>query len=253
MKPITFLQWNILYTEKPSNIIKLLKELDPDIIALQELTANFAIHNGQDVAATIAHELGYNYFAKLLPGTLPDSVNESGEVFGSGIFTRFPITNKQFSIIKRHDPSVRGGYDNESKAYVELTVDADSKEVTIGTAHLSYTHRFINQPRKRQEADNLLKILDTKKNNYLFAGDLNSRPSSYTIKNISKILKHAGPKFELKTWTTKPFSYRGFEETKLDWRLDYVFTTPEIDVISSDIVDTDYSDHLPIMTKFRLR
>jgi endonuclease/exonuclease/phosphatase family metal-dependent hydrolase len=249
MKSLTFLQWNILYTEKPSNIIQLLKELQPDIIALQELTSGFDIHGGEDIPKSIANSLGYNYYAKLSTG----SSNTSKEKFGSGIFTRFPVINQDFKWINEYNPSVAQGYDNEYKAYVEITVKIDDQVLTVGTTHMSYTHRFINYPRKRQEADRLVKILESKKDSYIFSGDLNSRPGSYTIKSIGRRLKHAGPKYEDKTWTTKPFSYRGFEETDLNWRLDYVFTSKDIKVISAEVVDTPYSDHLPILTNFVLK
>lgn len=248
MKPLTFLQWNILYIEQPANIIKLLKELKPDIFALQELTSGFEIHNGQNIPELIAKELGYNYYAKLTAGSL----NVGDEEFGNGIFSRFPITNQKFHWIQEYDPKVEKGYDNEYKAYIEITVDVGGRPLTIGTAHLSYTHRFINYPRKRREADKLLAILDTKKSNYIFSGDFNSRPNSYTVKGIAKRLKHAGPKFDAMTWTTKPFSYRGFEENELNWRLDYVFVTKDVKVLESEVVDTKFSDHLPILTTFTL-
>lgn len=248
MKPITFLQWNVLYTEDVRNIVKLLKELKPDIIALQELTANLDLHKGINVPEVIAKELGYNYFAKL--SSVP--TDPSAIEMGSGIFTRFPVVSSRFEWINEYDKSVALGYDNQYKAYVEATIQVDSSNLTVGTTHMSYTHRFINYPRKRQETDKLIKILDQNKSNFIFSGDLNSRPNSYTVKVITKRLKHAGPRFEKKTWTTKPFSYRGFIETKLNWRLDYVFTTKDIEVISSEIISTSYSDHLPILTTFNL-
>ena len=246
MRSVTFLQWNVLYTEEPSNIIKLLKEIKPDIFALQELTSGFEIHKGQDIPALIAKELGYYYYEKLSA----DSADEGDEKFGNGIFSRFPIVSKEFHWINQYDPKVEKGYDNQYKAYVEITVDVDGRPLTVGTAHMSYTHRFINYSRKRKEADELFKVLDAKKSNYIFSGDLNSRPNSYTVKGIAKRLRHAGPKFDTMTWTTKPFSYRGFEEADLNWRLDYVFTTKDIKVLSSEVVSTDYSDHLPILIKF---
>lgn len=240
---VSFLQWNILYTENPLNVIKLIKELKPDIFALQELTSGFDIHNGQNIPNLIAKELGYSYYVKLSAGSL----NKGDEEFGNGIFSRFPIIGNEFHWINEYDPKIERGYDNEYKAYVEITVDINGQKLTVGTAHMSYTHRFINYPRKRKEADNLLTIIKSKKNRYVFSGDLNSRPNSYTVKNISRILKHAGPKFDAMTWTTKPFSYRSFEETELSWRLDYVFATPDLNIITSEIINTDYSDHLPIL------
>ena len=49
------------------------------------------------------------------------------------------------------------------------------------------------------------------------------------------------------TWTTKPFSYNGFEATKLDYKLDYVFTSDDITVKDIRVIKTEYSDHLPIL------
>ena len=54
------------------------------------------------------------------------------------------------------------------------------------------------------------------------------------------------------TWTTKPFSYNGFKETELKWKLDYIFTSRDIKVKERKLVDTKYSDHLPILIAFEL-
>jgi endonuclease/exonuclease/phosphatase (EEP) superfamily protein YafD len=91
--------------------------------------------------------------------------------------------------------------------------------------------------------------LASKKDNYVVTGDLNATPDSYLVPKIEKLLSHAGPKYEVKTWTTKPFSYNGFDETELNWRLDYVFATSDVCVVSSEVVPTEYSDHLPIITQ----
>ena len=61
-----------------------------------------------------------------------------------------------------------------------------------------------------------------------------------------------GPDYHEKTWTTKPFSYNGFSENSLNWRLDFVFGTKDIKVISSEIIKTDLSDHLPILIKIEI-
>lgn len=248
MKPITFLQWNILYTEDVNNIIRLLKETKPDIFALQELTRGFKEHAGENIPEIIAKALGYNYYVKMSADPAKPS---SGEM-GSGIFTHFPIESSDFKWINEYNESVEPGYDNQYKPYVEVDVRIGSSILTLGTTHMSYTHRFINYPRKRQEVDKLLQIIDKKSSNYVFSGDLNSRPGSYAVRNIAKRLKHAGPKPEDKTWTTKPFSYRGFKETELNWRLDYVFATGDIKIVSSEVLDTKFSDHLPILTKIML-
>lgn len=69
---------------------------------------------------------------------------------------------------------------------------------------------------------------------------------------ILKHLQHVGPDFAQSTWTTKPFSFMGFEENELKWRLDYIFASKQIKVLSSNIIPTEYSDHLPIFAECEL-
>ena len=48
------------------------------------------------------------------------------------------------------------------------------------------------------------------------------------------------------------FDYKDFKETKLRWRLDYVFASKDIRVIRSKIIKTKFSDHLPILVEFEM-
>jgi endonuclease/exonuclease/phosphatase (EEP) superfamily protein YafD len=88
-----------------------------------------------------------------------------------------------------------------------------------------------------------------KEKNYIFTGDLNAFPGSFLLNELNGLsnIKNVGPDDSEKTWTTKPFEKQGFIENDLNWRLDYVFTTSDIMVNSSEVVDTEFSDHLPIL------
>ena len=81
---------------------------------------------------------------------------------------------------------------------------------------------------------------------------MNIAPNSESIRQIEKYLVQCGPDYQEPTWTTKPFSYKGFEEDKLRWRLDYAFTTRDVKVINSEIINTEYSDHLPILIEIEV-
>lgn len=89
-------------------------------------------------------------------------------------------------------------------------------------------------------------------NRLIFTGDLNVAPNTESIRQIEKRLVHCGPDYRKPTWTTKPFSYNGFEEDKLRWRLDYAFATKDIKVINSKIIKTKHSDHLPILIEIEI-
>ncbi len=235
---ISILQWNIWYKEDIRNIAAFLKAHPADIICLQELTNGYQ-QNEPDTVEYIARTLGYRHYGQGMP--LPDG----SWLQANAIFARFPIVDKCFHYI--NEPVGTNGFDDEYRSYIEMTLQIDdTHQLTVGTTHMSYTDRFVNTPRKEQEADKLAAILKSKQHNFIFTGDLNVTPDSPTLQKVQKLLQHAGPDFSQKTWTTKPFSYNGFEETELNWRLDYIFASTDVNVLRSEILQTEYSDHLPV-------
>lgn len=239
------LQWNVWYKEDINNILSTLRELNPDIICLQELTVNHPEFNkGIDTPKYLAGELGFHYYFK-------EAHDDPENIFGSGIFSRYPIVRSSYSLIR--EP--KGTYDthrhfsDQGRVYTECEIEVDGKNMTVGTTHMSYTDSFLSDKEKDTETDKLINIIATKNKNFILMGDLNALPDSYSINEISKYLKSAGPSFTQSTWTTKPFNYNGFVADKLHWRLDYCFTTPDIKVHTAEIINTEYSDHLPILVE----
>lgn len=243
---ISVLQWNILFTEDIHGIAAFLKAHPADIICLQELTIDYPTQRVKDTPRFIAQQLGYNYFAKDIPLKKTD-----GQIMnlGNGIFSRFPIVSTRLAWINE---TGQGGSDDERRAYLEVTLKIPGGEVTVATTHLSFIPYFKNTPRKEREAGDLMTETTRHKTHFIFTGDLNATPDSSIVQAISRHLKNAGPEFGQKTWTTKPFSYMGFEETKRNWRLDYVLITKDIQVVSAEILETNYSDHLPILAKLEI-
>jgi len=237
------LQWNIWYKEDIRDIANFLLANPADIVCLQELT----IQDMPEIGHTpdyIAKRLGYQHFYKEI------DLGEGKINIANGIFSRYPIIDTNWQWI--NEPTGTGHYDDEHRAYVEVTIEVQGKKLTVATTHMSYTNAFESTPRKEQEADRLSAILEKKQQNFVFTGDLNSAPDSSTIGKISSILDNAGPIFTKNTWTTKPFSYDGFKENELNWRLDYIFISNDIKSVSAEIIKTNYSDHLPVISRLEL-
>jgi endonuclease/exonuclease/phosphatase family metal-dependent hydrolase len=234
-----------LVSRDPRNILATLKDTDADVICLQELTVNHPRHN-MDVPKFIAEGLGYEHFFK---ESQADNSNGIYSSFGNGIFSRLPMSEQKFIYVQdpRKADDGLADYSKEGRVYVEAVVSEGAQKLTIGTIHMSYTDRFTETSEKKVETNRLLEIIKEKKDKYVITGDFNVTPESYTVQEIQKYLKNAGPNLAEKTWTTKPFSYKGFEATTLDWRLDYCFVTPDVQVTSAQVVQTSHSDHLPIL------
>ena len=237
MTKISILQWNVWYKEDIHNIASFLKTYKADIICLQELTIGYQQSEPHTVQY-IAKTLDYRHYGQGMTTPGRDWIQ------ANAIFTKFPILNKQYHYI--NEPIGTNGFDDEYRSYIETTLEVNEKQLTVGTTHMSYTDAFTETQRKAKETDKLIALLNQKKQNYILTGDLNAMPTSSTIQKIKHVLRHVGPSFDQKTWTTKPFSYNGFEADKLDWRLDYAFATQDVRIVSTEIVQTNFSDHLPI-------
>ncbi|MBI3190117.1 endonuclease/exonuclease/phosphatase family protein [archaeon] len=138
------------------------------------------------------------------------------------------------------------------RAYIEATININGLKMTVGTVHMSFVPYFATTLKKKKEFELLYKILRNKNTRFIFSGDLNARPNSYIVKVLKRNFRHCGPSLKQPTWTTKPFDYMGFKENKLRWRIDYVFATSDMRVLSSKIIKTKYSDHLPILVEFEI-
>ena len=240
---ITFLQWNIWFQEDIHNIAEYLKAHPADIICLQELIIDHPDQKEEHTPSFIAEQLGFNYFA-------PEMDLDGNTKIADGIFSRFPIKSSRQVWI--NEPLGNGGYDDEFRVYAEVELDLNGQKLTVGTAHMSYTHKFEESERKLQETERLIQELSKPNGKFIFSGDLNVSPNSNTIANISKLLKDVGPPTSEMTWTTKPFDYNGFKESELRWRLDYIFASNDINVLMANIEQTEFSDHLPIRAEFEV-
>jgi endonuclease/exonuclease/phosphatase family metal-dependent hydrolase len=236
---IKILQWNTWYKEDIEKKISLLGDVDADIYCLQELS----IVDGNNEFDIIKESLNLNGFLGVT------ETDHGGQ--GNAILTKHPIISSNSQLIK--DPKEpRQHFSDEGRIYLESNIEINDSVLTVGTTHMSYTDRFEENELKRKESQKLLDILEDHSSSYIFTGDLNATEESKLVKSLESNFMHAGPSYSEKTWTTKDFDYNGFNVSDLEYRLDFVFTTRDLKVINSTIVNTDYSDHLPILVEIEV-
>jgi len=248
---VKILQWNIWYKEKPENIIAALKEFDADILCLQELTQTSEFNPGLDIPAFIANELGL--FSAFHIAQTWEKSGATTRNQGNGIFSKYPIRShirKAVQASRDNNPD----FDDEERIYIEAEIDVNDSPLTVGTTHLSYTHGFTSSEKRDAENGKLLEYIGRNRKHYFFSGDLNAPSGSEIIDTLPRRtdLQIASPPYDQNTWTTKPFSYQGFEVDILSYRLDYAFCSNDLEVIDAKILQTDVSDHLPILTIIRI-
>jgi endonuclease/exonuclease/phosphatase family metal-dependent hydrolase len=245
---VTILQWNINEKENPRKIADKVKRINPDIFCGQEFIQHFGKIPKVDIPKEMAETLGYNYYFE--SGDTWDT-KEHKQTQGNVIMSKFPImssTHKHVQEPKHNPPNA----EYEGRVYVEAQIKIEENILTVGTVHLSFTSNLEITQHRKKEVDTLVEIIKGKNANYVLAADLNSPPNSYTIKELEKYLVNAGPSYEQNTFPSRPFNYRGHEEKVMNWRPDYVFVSEDISVVSSEILETELSDHLPILVEFQI-
>lgn len=239
---ITVMQWNVWYRQNIEHVLAVLQEHNADVICLQELTRGYLEQSQENTWEYLAHELGYFFQVQEIPIITPDAQWSQA----NAIFSRYPITSTVPHWI--HEPAEADDPDDQYRGYLEVAININGTDCTVATSHMSFSENHGDDP----ELQNLLSILRQKHKRFVFTGDLNAVPGTQRVTEIAKLLQHAGPAYDQGTWTTKPYTYNGVDISTLDWRYDYIFTTPDIKATDARILTTEVSDHLPVLATLEL-
>ena len=235
-KIVTVLSFNILGGRNTTGemnldiLADLINELDPDLVAMQEV--DYKVNRSKKL--DLATELGYR--TKMAPIFARAMYYDGGE-YGEGILSKY-------SFISTRNVALPYSEGEEPRAAIEVVVELPSKDTIafVGThfAHEGNEGREI-QARAVNEAFS--------KNPYptILAGDLNARPGSRPINTLEKVWQATYDKDN-----PQPTIPSDNPRAKID----YVMYTPKAhwEVVEKKVVcDTIASDHCVYLVKLRLK
>lgn len=154
MQAHTILQWNIWSKENYVNTIDFIKKIDADIVTLQEIRQNDPNHNFADVARLLGKSMGYNMH--YVPAHFWYLEDGSKKLQGNAILTKFPIVEKRHKFLQDIDENNLHDYAKEGRIYLEADINLEGTNISVGTTHLSYNHKFTESKEKLVEEINLL-------------------------------------------------------------------------------------------------
>ncbi len=210
-------------------VVQLIKDLDADIIGLNEMRGEGPLEGYEPQMQILAELTGYHYYfapAIMMCGNSP---------YGNGLLSRFPI--KHAEIIPIPDPIEKtGNLYYETRCILKAVVDI-GKDLTVMVSHFG-----LNDDEHVNAVNTLLPALE--KTNCIFMGDLNSTPENAVLDGIRAQMFDTA---EL------------FNENKLSFpsdtpreKIDYIFTSRDIEVTYADIPNIVVSDHRPYIIKIDL-
>jgi len=238
--------------ESRDNMLRLIKDQNPDIISFQEFYTDEDDENFHNIKLLV-NELEYKHFH--FEKTL--TIKEKNH-WGLATFSKFPLSNKnrvdingsRGNLITFCDVSLDSGKDyrlfnvhlqsiglgkNDYKFFKKFSVqnpDIKSSKSILKKLKDAYI--------KRAEQANLLAgYVDESPHPVIVCGDLNDTPLSYAYERLNSRLKDS--------YREVGFGLGGTYAGPLpSFRIDYVFVDSSIQVSDFEIIKKDYSDHYPV-------
>ena len=210
-------------------VAEAIREYGADIVGLNEMRGAGEHHEYTAQTEALGEALGfYCYFAKAIDvrGNNP---------YGNGLLSRYPIISAENILIPDPSPRKYDGY-YETRCLIRAEIDAPDRVVTV-----LVTHFGLNP----DEAENAVAtvICNLAESKCVLMGDFNLRPESPILDPIREHL------FDTAELFGELFSYPSDEPER---KIDYIFTSRDIKVISADIPPVVVSDHRPYTAEIEL-
>lgn len=241
-----------------------IKSQNPDIVAFQEITRHLddsvfsQYRSFSDIKKVTKDELPHSFFG---PQWITDAMRKSGEIHrdfnglveqGNEVASRYPIieaTNehyyKKYSFelewVNFHD-------EDHPRALQIVEIDIQGKPLQILNLHGSYSRDKQDSERTIQQSQYVLDAAKRKSIPTIIVGDFNLFPETESIKMIDKEYRNLIKENNIRS--TRPDFDDGTD--KGNNVVDYIFISNDIQVNNFDVIQTNISDHLPLMLDFEL-
>jgi endonuclease/exonuclease/phosphatase family metal-dependent hydrolase len=211
------------------NVANLIKDLDADIIGLNEMRGEGPVEGYEEQVKILAELTGYNYYfapAIMMCGTSP---------YGNGLLSKYPIKKAEHFPIP--DPKEKTG-----KLYYETRNILKAQIDVAGGLTVMVSHFGLNDDEHVNAVETLLPLLEAEK--CIFMGDLNTLPKDPVLDGIKARMFDTAELFE-----TEKLSFPSDNPVE---KIDYIFTSSDIKVTYADIPERVVSDHRPYIVKVNI-
>jgi len=237
--PLTFrvMTYNIHHGEGTDGKIDLLriaeaiKREGADIVALQEVDRGVARTARRDLPEELAALTG-------MTCVFSNNYHYQGGEYGNAVLTQFPVLRRS----NAHYKMLRVG---EQRGLLQLVLGMNGRQLLFLNTHIDYrpddTERLLN-------AEEIKLVAKQYHLPTILCGDFNDIPGSRVHRAMKEQFQDC---WEL-AGEGDGFTYSSDKPRK---RIDYIFTSQDAPLVplKAWVPQSDASDHLPLVTEFRLR
>ncbi|GIP35693.1 endonuclease/exonuclease/phosphatase family protein [Paenibacillus sp. J2TS4] len=230
-------------------IAEVVRESGADVIGMQEVDKHFSERSDyEDQGKRLAESLSmdYAYGANLKLET--SSTGEPDREYGTLILSRYPIVSRRNRALPQVDSEE--GY-NEPRGLLETHLNIEGQRVVFLNTHLG-----LNEVERNAQVNWIIQQYGDCPEPILLAGDFNAEPSSPEIRRLKEVFQDAFEPFGLQDEPTL-LEYKDIHaepaEYHLTKRIDYVFSSGQVQLIGAERINCVVSDHLPVTGIYRLQ
>lgn len=197
----------------------------PDVVGLNEIRSSGEAWDYQNQTAHLAAltEMPYSYFAKAI-------IASNRGPYGNAMLSKSAIVEAKTVPIPDPDPKLYDGY-YETRCVLKAKLE---NGVTV-----LVTHFGLNPDEQENAAKTVAELIEDEK--CILMGDFNVLPDSRILDPIRARMKDTADVF------TRPLL--SFPAQAPDRKIDYIFVSHDIQVVSADIPALALSDHRPYIAE----
>jgi endonuclease/exonuclease/phosphatase family metal-dependent hydrolase len=233
-------------------IADVIRDAGADVVGLQEVDVAWDERSGfEDQARLLADELDMHVFFAPIYSLDPVREGAPRREYGLATLSRYPIIAAQNHEIMRFARWVHPGADPQPyPGFPEVTINVKGTHVNVFNTHLQSSSGGDETDvwvRGEQVAD-MLEIIGTTPTNTLLVGDLNE-DRTWPEATLDPLFDVFEDVWELVGIGPGYTAYDGDP----DRRIDYVLTSPDLEVTSAEVIETDASDHFPVVADITIQ
>lgn len=217
-----------------ARVADLVKETRADVVLLQEVDSVTRRSGGVDQLAALRQATGMH-------AAFGSTLEYQGGGYGIALLSRFPIRSHRLVPLPNDPPQPRAGGSREPRGALLAELETPGAVLHVLNTHIDASG---DDTWRRQEATRLVAIADSLRSagaRLIVGGDMNSTPESA----VQAIVRAAGLR---DAWTAcgsgQELTYPAGTPVK---RIDYLYLTAPLQCSEARVIDTQASDHRPVL------
>ncbi|TKJ28638.1 MAG: hypothetical protein CEE40_11225 [Chloroflexi bacterium B3_Chlor] len=202
-------------------IFDTIRQADPDIIGFQEADAGRVPSLSVDEVLWLSRRL--NMYSAYGPSW--------GSTYGVAVLSKYPILEHRRYLLTSEE---------QQRAGLQARIDVRGQDLSFFSLHLG-----LNVAERDRQLDEVLAYAAQAPRPKVLVGDFNANPDSH---EIGRVMAQFGNAFALAGTGSGYTSPADAPQQTID----YVFVSPDIEVLSAEVIPSLGSDHLPVVAQMEI-